>query len=92
MSRVSASVVCNEDQLNALNSIVQNSQYDKEYVQRAHICKTRPIGTRVIAVDGTPKAGQTARHRLGIIGRRDSVSASFFLLRREAAYHRINRD
>ena len=58
----------------------------------AQECKTRPIGTRVIAVDGTPQAGQTARHRLGIIGRRDSVSASFFLLRREAAYHRINRD
>ena len=32
MSRVSASVVCNEDQLNALNSIVQNSQYDKVHV------------------------------------------------------------
>lgn len=37
MSRVSARVVCNEDQLKLLTGIVQNPRYDKEYVLRAQI-------------------------------------------------------
>lgn len=47
MSRKSPCVVCDEDQLNALNSIIQSPQYDKDYVLRAQIILQLKDGLQV---------------------------------------------